>query len=397
MNWKTTWGYLPVNYNTAIGTVENITQRTFFWNNLNGEKVRIKFSNRYGLERLCLERVVIGQKERNANRITAITTITYGGKEVIEIPPGAEFYSDEKEWKIAAGTEIVISIYIREKSAIRSACSTWSARSWHSVYGLHGDYTMEQQFSEKQSRDVYPYVKEDVNKANIAAGISEISLYTKSAVKTVVIFGDSITHMSYYSDALTEKVYRSFPGKVTILNRGIGGNRILRDATFVKDMPGEGKCFGTAAVKRFERDVYETERPEYIFFLEGVNDMLHPEFFQHPEEDTNAVELAEGLLKIIETAHQRGSRIYAGTVMPFKNDAMEVCTRAERIRREFNKWIREQRAADGIFDFSKHMEKCENSEYMKEDLHIGDGLHPNIKGGCIMANVVWQKEVKKWK
>lgn len=38
MEWKAIWKYMPVNYNTDIGVVGNITQRTVFCNNLNGEK-----------------------------------------------------------------------------------------------------------------------------------------------------------------------------------------------------------------------------------------------------------------------------------------------------------------------------------------------------------------------
>ena len=38
MEWKTSWSYLPVDYETSIGTIENITQRTVFWNNLSEKK-----------------------------------------------------------------------------------------------------------------------------------------------------------------------------------------------------------------------------------------------------------------------------------------------------------------------------------------------------------------------
>lgn len=45
MEWKTTWSYLLIDYNSSIGTIENLTQRTVFRNNLSGEKIRIRFSN----------------------------------------------------------------------------------------------------------------------------------------------------------------------------------------------------------------------------------------------------------------------------------------------------------------------------------------------------------------
>ncbi len=51
MEWKTSWSYLPVDYETSIGTIENITQRTVFWNNLSGKKVRILFQIALGRNR----------------------------------------------------------------------------------------------------------------------------------------------------------------------------------------------------------------------------------------------------------------------------------------------------------------------------------------------------------
>ncbi len=391
MNWYTSWSYLPINYNTTIGTIENITQRTFFSNNLNGTRVKVKFSNCYGCEPLVLEKVVIGQKKKNEKAITAEMSLTHLGNERIVIAPGEEFYSDEADWRSEAGTKIVLSVYIKERTNVQSACSTWQAKSWHTIYGENGDYTGQEHFEEKESREVYPYVEADVNKANIIAGVSEIRVFSEEDVKTVALFGDSITHMSYFADALSEKLYQAYPGKVTIVNRGIGGNRMLHDATFVKDMPGEGACFGTAAVERFEQDVYGTEQPDYVLLLEGVNDMMHPEFFGILQESVTAEQLADGVKGIVETAHRHGSRIYIGTVMPFGNDEMLGCPQGERVREEFNEWIRSQRLADGVFDFDRALQDENRPNYLKQELHIGDGLHPNELGGAAMAATVLEE------
>jgi lysophospholipase L1-like esterase len=388
MDWKTAWSYLPIDYDTSIGVVENITQRTFFWNNLNGSKIKVKFSNLYSKEPLILEKVIIGQRQKGSQTISNIIPITHLGKEKIVLEPKEEFYSDEVLWNIQAQTEIVVSIFIKEKTNIQSACSTWFAKSWQTVYGIKGDYTMEQHFDTKDSREIYPFVEADLNKSNIIVGISEIKLYTNKKVQTVALFGDSITHMSYYSDALMERVYRKIPGGVTILNRGIGGNRILNDASYVADMPGNGKCFGIAALKRFERDVYESECPDTVIILEGVNDMMHPYIFRNKDEIVSAKELQEGIEKLIGIAQQKGSKVYIGTVMPFRDEGMGWFPESESIRLKLNEWIRSQKAADGVVDFAQCIENKDNSEYMKDGTHIGDGLHPNREGGVLMAESI---------
>ena len=183
-----------------------------------------------------------------------------------------------------------------------------------------------------------------------------------------------------------DRLYEQFPASVTVLNRGIGGNRLLRDASYFSQMPGEGKCFGIAGISRFEEDLYKNELPDTVIFMEGVNDILHPLIFQHPEEMVSANDLQTGIEKIIEIAHNKGSRIFLGTMMPFHNLEMGEFPECEKIRLDLNDWIQNQSLSDGVIDFAKAVEMEENTAYMKEGTHIGDGLHPNSLGGALLAN-----------
>ncbi|MDK2808800.1 MAG: hypothetical protein PWP24_1537 [Clostridiales bacterium] len=383
MEWKTSWSYLPIDYGTTIGTIENITQKTTVWNNLNAEKIKIRFSNQYGREDLVIEKAILLVDQKKV-------PLTYKGSTKITIGSLESFYSDECMLSVTAGQKLEIRLYIKEKTKIQSACSTWAAKSWQTVYGLDGDFTENDAFTPVESRAVFPYVEADVNKANIVFGISEIKAFTRDTVRTIALFGDSITHMSYYSDALMENLYQNYPGSVTVINRGIGGNRVLHDASVVKDMPGEGKCFGIAATKRFVSDVYDLDCPEDIVILEGINDMMHPYVFQKPEEIVTARDLEGAIEEFVNVAHGRGSRVYLGSVMPFRNDSMEWLPEAEGCRVSFNDWIRKQTIADGVIDFSKAIEEEERPQYMKEGFHIGDGLHPNEAGGAVMAKAAYE-------
>lgn len=388
MKWKTAWSYLSIEYNTAIGTIENITQRTCILNNLDSSRIKVKFSNRYSPNSLILEKVVAGKRDENGNKQTETVQITHNGQNRIVLEPFEEFYSDEVSFSAEAGTWIEISIYVKEKTEIRSACSTWSAKSWKTVYATGGDHTEQDEFCGKESREIYPFVNADVNKANIAFGFSKVCVLTEKQVKTVVLFGDSITHMSYYADALIDRLYPEMPGKVTVVNRGIGGNRILHDATYVKDMPGNGRCFGEAAVKRFEEDVCTGVSADMVIIMEGINDIMHPFVFHYPKEAVTAKQLADGMKQLFDIAQKKGIQVYAGTLMPFRSDEMEWIPEGEKIRKELNKWIKGQNLTVGVVDFAKAVQKEDNPEYMQEDYHIGDGLHPGAKGGIAMAEAI---------
>ena len=60
MKWVSSFSYLPINYGIPLVRVEDQTQRVIFDNNLNGTKVRLRFSNRYSSEPLTLNRVSVG-------------------------------------------------------------------------------------------------------------------------------------------------------------------------------------------------------------------------------------------------------------------------------------------------------------------------------------------------
>ena len=122
MNWKSAWSYLPVDWNTNIGTVCNITQRTFFKNNLDGTKIKIKFSNLFSKQSLTLENVTIGKRDKTQTDIREIRKVTFQKSEKIVVEAGAEFYSDEIDLSVCFKEDLVLSIYIKESTDIYSVC-----------------------------------------------------------------------------------------------------------------------------------------------------------------------------------------------------------------------------------------------------------------------------------
>ncbi len=388
MEWKTAWSYLPLDYGTTIGIVENITQKTVFRNNINGNKVKVKFTNLYGNTPLKLKEVIIAQRKHGQLEITGNVNVTVNNKQEIIILPGQEFYSDEILYNIKADTDIILSVYIEEAVEIQASCCSWAKQSWNTTYILDGNYTKIEDTDSVKSYQVYPFIQTYMDNADVVVGISEIRLLTEEDVKVITLFGDSITHMSFYSDALIVKLYKRFPGKVTVLNKGLGGNKLLTDASYLPNTPGNGRSSGQAAVKRFERDVFLTENPDFIFVLEGVNDLMHPYFLNKQKLLPTKQEMMEAYMKLVSIAHKNGSKIYLSTILPLVHQRTPFGAEGEKIRNEINKWILKQKESDGVFDLASAVAK--NSQSMKDELHIGDGLHPNKEGGIVMANVVLQ-------
>lgn len=357
MEWKTAWSYLPLDYGTTIGTVENITQKTIFRNNINGKRVKVKFTNLYGNTPLKLKEVVIAQRKYGQSGITGSVNVTVDNQQEIIILPGQEFYSDEIIYNIKAGTDIVLSVYIEEAAEIQSSCCSWAKQSWYTTYVLGGNYTKIEDINGAKSYEVYPFIKTYMDNADVIAGISEVRLLTEEDVKVITLFGDSITHMSFYSDALIEDLYKRFPGKVTVLNKGLGGNKLLTDASYFPDIPGNGRSSGQAAIRRFERDVFLTETPDFIFMLEGVNDLMHPYLLKKEDLLPTKQEMIEAYMKLVSIAHKNGSKIYLSTILPLVHQRTPFGAEGEKIRNEINKWILKQKESDGVFDFASALAK----------------------------------------
>lgn len=388
MEWKMAWSYLPVNHNTCIATISNTTLRGYFKNNLKGEKVRIRFSNLYSDDTLVLDHVTIGKRKQDTKVIEEIQTVFHKGNNIIKIEPGEIFLSDEIDLTVNPTEDLVLSIYIKDKTNIYSVCSTWSAKSWYTVYGIGKDFTMDNDFPETDNYDIYPVLQYDVNRANHIFGVSGIEVLTDSEVKTVALFGDSITHMSYYSDALLDLVIDKYPGKLTIVNRGLGGNRLLHDYTPMAEIPSGGTIFGRPGIERFECDIYKWDKPDYVIVLIGINDFTHPYFFNRFHEIVTLDDYKKGIIELINKAHSKGSKIKIGTVIPFKKDKLDWFDEVESLRQEVNKWIREQDYSDGFIDFDLAVRDINDPEKMQDSCHIGDGIHPNDEGGRKMASAV---------
>jgi len=391
MEWKAAWSYVPIDFNSNIDTITDTTQRVFLKNNIEGNKTKIKFTNLYSKLPLVFESVTIGKRELGTDEVTCITPVTKDGSGKITVGAGEEFYSDEASIAVGSGDEIVISIYVNQSTDIYSVCSTWNAKSWHSSFERGGDFTKESAIHGVESIDAFPALNLDENKPTVLFGFSEVMVLTDKAVKTIALFGDSITHMSYYSDPLMEILYNKYPGEVTVLNRGIGGNRLLKDYSRVEEIPGGGTIFGMAGVKRFEKDVYSSGSVDKLVVLIGINDFTHPYALNHPDEEVTSEEYISGMAKIADIACSHGSEVYFGTLTPFIFGSESWHQKTESLRSCANEWIKKQMITDGVIDFDLAVRKQDKPDEMQDDCHLGDGLHPNETGGKKMAEAAAEK------
>lgn len=390
MKWASTFKYITIPYGIALANIKDQTQRVTFDNNLRGNKVRVLLSNRHSTSKLNIERMTIGIVQ--GDTIVNTTPITLHGSSEISLSPDQEIYSDEIMITVKPGDRLSISSYIADSQPIESVCGFWNYDGAVVSCNSRGDATDGTMYESLPAQEIYSVLKEDPSplKAMFFYGFSALQVYTDDEVKVIAAFGDSITHMSFITNPLYKRLHREFPGKVSLINCGIGGNRMVHDATYIKEAPGEGKLFGEAGIHRFERDVFGIDHIDAVLVLMGINDIMHPIQFEQAKENTSLQDMQEGYRSLACQAHQHGAAIFGATITPCVNHNYPKSWSLifEKARQNVNTWLRTEHPFDDIFDYDAVVRDDKHPEHMKEIYHIGDGLHPNTAGGRAIADAI---------
>jgi len=332
-----------------------------------GDRLRVRFSNEEGRVPLRLDAasVAIATEGLTAKRGT-MRPITFGGKRMVVIPPGAPMLSDPIDLTVSPLTELIVSAVLPDglKPAVFGGAG---------LAILPGDHTLDTA----------------MDGAAIVVGrpvASGVLVETRTAPTLIVAFGDSITdgnrskpsELRGWPERLEQRlVAGGAANRLAVVNAGIGANRVLQ--------PGAG----SPALARLDRDALSLGRVSHIVFLEGINDIGmagHTAFFgDWPTLDE--AELIAGYRQVIARAHLNGVKVIMGTILPFKG-AFYYTAAKERQRALVNEWIRTSGEPDAIIDFATRMADPADTNRLNTEYDSGDHLHPNELGYRAMGDFV---------
>jgi lysophospholipase L1-like esterase len=372
--WQATWGSSQMEPGSdnalAAGRLANATLRQVVRVSIGGDVVRVRLSNAFGRQPLRIAAAAIGRATAAGGASPAIRDgrpLTFAGRRDVLIPAGADWWSDPVAMPVAAFADLGVSLYLPDEPQGQtghpgSRATAWTGRGAHVAdAGLPGAEPTPHWFF-----------------------LAGVEVRRCGGARGVVAFGDSITDgygvkpdtNARWTDALA----RRLGGRVAVINQGIGGNRILRDG------------LGPNALARFDRDVLSQPGIGHVIVLEGINDIgvLQREApAGTAEQDALVAQVTAAYAQMIARAHERGIRIYGGTVMPFMaNSYYHPDAGSERMRGAINAWIRTPGRFDGIVDFDRAMRDPARPAYLAPAYDSGDGLHPSEAGYRAMAAAV---------
>jgi lysophospholipase L1-like esterase len=371
--WVGTWACSPqlvepANRPPPPGLAKN-TLRQIIHVSIGGDRLRVRFSNEFGVSLLTLTSVHIALPVADdAIKSETDKALTFAGQPSVSIPAGAMMISDPIDFNVAPETDLAITL---QAGKVPDGI-TGHPGSRATSYLVAGDAVSS------------PVLTNPI-KADHWYMLDGVDVVAKKPAAAVVIAGDSITDgrgsttngNDRWPDDLARRLLATkSTADVAILNHGIGGNRVLHDRA------------GPNLLARFDRDVLVQPGVRWVIVLEGVNDIgTARKEAANGEQLTTAADLIAAFQQLIMRAHTHDLQIYGATILPF-GGSFYFSPLNEADRQMVNNWIRTSGAFDAVIDFDKATRDLKNPDRLLSDFDSGDHLHPSVAGYHAMADAI---------
>jgi len=341
-----------------------------------GPRLRLRLANTFGTAPLRIDgaRVALAAAPGGSGIVAETDrAVTFDGQAGVTIPPGATWLSDPVDLPVEGLARLAVSLRLpevpRQASVHRSARTT--------AFVVAGDQSGAPELAGATTFTQWAQL----------AGV-DVERPSGNGI-AVVTLGDSITDGSgagvdvyeRWPDVLAARLQADPRTKrVSVLNVGIGGNKLLKDGS------------GQAALARLDRDVLTQPGVKALIVLIGINDIggLSREGEVTPEKRTQVVTgLIAAYRQIAIRAHERGIRVVGATILPcggtkvYRSDAD-----ADADRQAVNAWIRGSGVFDAVVDFDRVTRDPAHPERLLPAYDSGDQLHPSPAGYKAMGEAV---------
>jgi lysophospholipase L1-like esterase len=221
--------------------------------------------------------------------------------------------------------------------------------------------------------------------------LDAIDVLAPADTVVVACFGDSITDGTAstlngddrWPDVLSRRLHAAHGARVSVVNAGIGGNRVVSPPAYAIASPVAG---GPSALERFDRDVAGLSGVSAVIWLEGINDL---------SGGARADAVIAGMREIVQRSRARGLRIFGATIVTSLGSATAHGTPdVDAERQATNAFIRASGSFDGVVDFDLATRDPETGglraafQPNSTTGGAGDRLHPNRAGYQAMGTAV---------
>lgn len=350
---------------------KDITLRYMITPSIGGERLRLHFHNLLGQDDVKLAKVSVSLADKGSQSKPGTSVpVLFTHQRAVSIQRGTSVCSDEIPLPFQPGELLFVSVYLADYTDM--TCGVLTSGPLTKNFCAKGDFCDEA---------VFP--------ADLTIGCPEtfflyqIDVLADEGAHAIVAFGDSITAQSW-PEWLTLRLINDGHKHTSVVRRGIGGSRILREYKCLQT-----RHYGQSGISRFERDI-DVPGADSVIVLHGVNDIIHPDGinpFRPMSHLPTAEDMIAGFRTYIDIAHRHGQKIYLATILPFEGWRTYNAER-NAIRIKVNEWIRQCGKADGVIDFDAAVRDPKNPTSLLGEFASGDHLHPSIAGAKKLAATV---------
>jgi len=240
--------------------------------NLWGDTFRVRFTNWFGTQPVTIDGAYLGLHASSAALVAGSNRpITFSGKGSVTLPAGTYLYSDPVRLQYVSdpdrffleGKKLGVSFHVVGQSG---------PMTWHSKAVQTSYVTPPLAGSVGHVEDEAPFRYTTTSWYFIDA----VEVVAAADTAVVVAFGDSITDGTAstlngddrWPDVLARRLHAAYGNHVSLVNAGIGGNRVTGPSD-----PRGSVAGGPGALVRMERDVLSLSGVSAIVWLEGINDL----------------------------------------------------------------------------------------------------------------------------
>ncbi len=349
---------------------------------VSGKKIKIELSNEYAKNDVYIKELNVAKCDKNGILLQECIQLTVDSHKEFCLNKGQIITTDTATFTIEQGEYFCVSAYV-EKGSLRSGNLIDNVE----LITVKGNAASQREIhNQRRKRDK---VRETASKVlgmyfhKPIPLVQSVQLCNNTDASSIIVFGDSISQQGYWTNAFAKRIYERFPGKYSVVNKSIMGNRIRLD--FSKRFICKG-LFGISAVNRLERDILNYSDCEYVIFALGTNDFLQYGTISAPKsEKPTAKQVFDTVISINEILKKHGKKMIVFNVLNF-GECIDSKPEKEAMVKEYNRLLKENKSLFyAVYDqaslcVNPDKPNCSRLEYLG-----GDKLHPNINGGRIVA------------
>ena len=349
-----------------------------------GDRVRIRLANTFGTQAVTFSAIHVGVSAAAGNVVKGTNRVlSFGGQRSVTIAPGDSRYSDAVELKLPAGAvmdgrKLAVSFHI----AGSSGPMTWHAKALQTSYisrPRSGDHSSD------ENDLAYPFT------TTSWYFLDAVDVMAPADTVVVAAFGDSITDGTLstlngddrWPDVFSRRLHAAYGNRVSVVNAGIGGNRILTPESYPPPQPFPG---GPSALQRLDRDVLGLSGLSAVVLLEGINDI---------SSGATPEAIIAGMKELVSRVKAKGVKIVGATITPSLTANGNSGTPDANARRQaVNTFIRKGGLFDAVADFDAATVDPATGALREEFVPNstigggGDRLHPNRAGYQAMGSAI---------